>query len=209
MQRPQIDRLLPGMFQRAAEPGTMVAAVLDVMAELHEPDEVILAGVDEYFDPYRAPDRFLPFLARWVDLDRLLPPSTATDGPVPFPSGYGCLRNLIAAGADLAQWRGTSAGLHWFLQLATGVSGFVVDEAVPGRAFHLRVHVPPGAAAYLALVERIVAMEKPAFVTAEITVADPPPSGDAPTVPRAPTGPTGPTGPTADRPSAALEGATP
>ena len=69
MQRPQVDRLLPGMFQRAAGPHTVVGAVLDVMAELHEPDEAILADIDAIFDPYRTPDRFVPFLARWVDLD--------------------------------------------------------------------------------------------------------------------------------------------
>jgi phage tail-like protein len=174
MQRPQIDRLLPGMYQRVAEPGTMLAAALDVMAELHERDEEILTGIDAYFDPYRAPDGHLAFLARWVDLDRLLPPDAATDQPVPFPSGYGCLRNLIAGAADLAQWRGTSAGLRWFLQLATGVAGFTIDEAVPGRVFHIRVHVPEAAAPYLELVERIVAMEKPAFVTAEMIVGDGP-----------------------------------
>jgi phage tail-like protein len=160
------------MFQRAAGEHTVVGAVLDVMAELHEPDEAILAGIDGIFDPYRTPDRFVPFLARWVDLDRVLPPDVPPGEPVPFAPGYGCLRNLVATGAELAQWRGTSAGLRWFLRLATGVDGFTVVEDLVDRPFHIEVHVPPDAVPYRELVERIVAMEKPAFVTASVVVPD-------------------------------------
>jgi phage tail-like protein len=182
MQRPQVDQLLPGMFQRAAGPGTVVSAALDVMAELHEVDEAILADIDAIFDPYRTPDRFVPFLARWVDLDRLLPPDTSGGDLIPFAPGYGCLRNLVATGAELAQWRGTSAGLRWFLRLATGIDGFTIVEDVPGRPFHIEVHAPPEATPYLELVERIVAMDKPAFVTAAVIPAAPaagPTTGDA------------------------------
>jgi phage tail-like protein len=218
VQRPQVDQLLPGMFQRAAGPGTVVAAALDVMAELHEVDEAILADIDATFDPYRAPDRFVPFLARWVDLDRLLPPDTSGGDHIPFAPGYGCLRNLVATGAELAQWRGTSAGLRWFLRLATGIDGFTIVEDVPGRPFHIEVHVPPDATPYLELVERIVAMDKPAFVTAAVVAATPVPDGpvtddpgptdvaggsDAGAPTGTPTGPTDPSDPTTDATGAA------
>ena len=49
----------------------------------------------------------------------------------------------------------------------------MLDEPTD-RPFHLVVRVPTAAADQLALVDRIVAAEKPAAVTAEITVEDVP-----------------------------------
>ncbi|MFJ6956259.1 phage tail protein, partial [Micromonospora aurantiaca] len=77
------------------------------------------------------------------------------------------LRDLVAHGALLARWRGTPYGMRTALELATGVTGFVLDEP-PERPFHLVVRVPPAAADRLALVTRIVEAEKPAAVTVEV-----------------------------------------
>jgi phage tail-like protein len=181
MRRPRIDALLPENYRRAADAGSPLSAVLAVMEDLHEPDEAILAHVETTFDPYRCADRFVPYLARWVDLDWLLPPDLPPDRPVPFGPGYGRLRTLVAHGAELAQWRGTGAGLRWFLTLATGVGGYQVDEVGHGRPFHLDVTVPAAAADHLELVRRIVAHEKPAYVTADVRLAGPPPEPSEPT----------------------------
>ncbi|EMY35865.1 phage tail domain-containing protein, partial [Arthrobacter crystallopoietes BAB-32] len=76
------------------------------------------------------------------------------------------LRDLIASAAELSARRGTAEGLRRFLHLATGVSGFTIED-IPG-AFHLNVGVPAAAAGQLPLVRRIVAATKPAHTTSSV-----------------------------------------
>jgi hypothetical protein len=201
MKRNEIEQLLPEIFRRTVRPGNPLFTLLEVMETLHAPSEQVLAELDLYFDPYRTPDHFVPYLARWVDLNRFLselpaperegetgtaavpslldqPPSLLGQlpsllGQVPFPAGLGRLRELIAAAAYLSKWRGTARGLLHFLETAVGQEGFEIDEAVPGpdgrpRPFHLMIKAPADAERYRALLERIVEMEKPAYVTYEL-----------------------------------------
>ena len=184
MNRGEIERLLPEVFQRTLAPGSPLGAVLDAMEALHAPSEAVLAAVAQTFSAYQAPDGFVPFLAGWVDLDRLLRPASPTAGPAEqaaraFAGGLGRLRELVAAAAYLSQWRGTAHGLTLFLTTATGLGGFRVDEAVAGpdglpRPFHIRVSAPAASAPHRALIEQIVEQEKPAYVTAEIEFAPSP-----------------------------------
>lgn len=179
MKRKEVERLLPGVFQRTVVPGAPLLGVLEVMEALHEPSEAVLANLDATFDPLRTQDEFVPFLARWVYLERLFEQSsgigrtspTRTDSPI--STGLGRLRELIAAAAYLSKWRGTSRGLLLFLETATGLTGFVIEENVRGpdhlpRPFHLRIGVPGAAKPHSALIERIVEQEKPAYVTYEL-----------------------------------------
>ncbi|WP_435587411.1 phage tail protein [Micromonospora aurantiaca (nom. illeg.)] len=184
MRRAAIERLLPAAYQRAAGPGSVLGALLDVMEALHAPDEAVLADVDALFGPYRTPDGFVAYLTRWVAMDHVVAAPRA-DAPLPLPVGR--LRDLVAHGALLARWRGTPYGMRTALELATGVTGFVLDEP-PDRPFHLVVRVPPAAADRLALVTRIVEAEKPAAVTVEVVAGDPadPPSGPTPPKPGPP-----------------------
>lgn len=179
MKQNEIARLLPEVFQRTHNPGSPLAALLAVMEALHAPSEEVLTHLDQYFDPYRAPDRFVPYLAQWVDLGPLL--TDRSDPEVPlltrFPTGLGRLRELIAAAAFLSQWRGTARGLLAFLETALGAQGFAIDEAVTddaGRAipFHLRVRAPAETEAHRALIERIIEIEKPAYVTYELIFSE-------------------------------------
>lgn len=175
MRRAEIEPLLPAVFRRTLRPGSPLDALLAVMSGLHAPAEEVLAALDAAFDPRRAEDAMVPFLARWVDLERLLDDGSGRDTRGSLPTGLGRLRELVAAAARLSQWRGTARGLILFLETATGVPGFAVDELVPGpgglpRPFHIRVRVPAGAAPWRALIERIVAMEKPAYVTSELEI---------------------------------------
>jgi hypothetical protein len=173
MRRETIERLLPGVYQRAAEPGSPLSAVLDVMAGLHEPDERLLSAVDDLFAPYRTTEPLIRYLTGWVSLGYLLGADGGADGgangwaPLPIPPAR--LRNLVAESPRLARWRGTPGGLRWFLEIATGVNGFVVEEPVD-RAFHFVLHVPPQAEDQLGVIRRIVAMEKPAAATYEIVM---------------------------------------
>ncbi len=153
-----------------------MAALLEVMDQLHAPSEAILAILAEYFNPYLTPHRFVPYLARWVDLERLLvdTPEAYTTGELPpFPAGLGRLRDLVYRSAELSQWRGTARGLKAFLETATGVEGIVIDERAPGtdgrpQPFHIVVKAPLAAQDYRVLMERIIRMEKPVYVTYQL-----------------------------------------
>lgn len=160
MQRQIIERLLPAAYQRAVTPGSVLATLLEVMEGMLEPDDALLETVDELFAPYRTTDRLVAFLAGWVALDHLRPETGAI-------ISAGRLRNLVAEGALLAQWRGTRWGLRRFLEVATGVSGFGIEEPQQPR-FHFVITVPPAAAGDLDLIRRIVEHEKPAPTTYEI-----------------------------------------
>ncbi|WP_431932388.1 phage tail protein [Micromonospora sp. RP3T] len=188
MRRTAIERLLPAAYQRAAGPGSVLGALLDVMEALHAPDEAVLADVDALFGPYRTPDGFVAYLTRWVAMDHVVAAPRAA-APPPLPLGR--LRDLVAHGALLARWRGTPYGMRTALELATGVTGFVLDEPAD-RPFHLVVRVPPAAADRLALVGRIVEAEKPAAVTVEVVAAPAGPPHDPPAGPADDPAPPGP-----------------
>src|ERR1700730_15619779 len=106
MKRTEIEQLLPGIFQRTVQVGTPLFALLEVMEALPMPDEAALNTLDAFFDPYRTPDEFVPFLASWVDLDRLLreaPEEFSAQAPPALASGIGRLRELVAAAPFLTQ----------------------------------------------------------------------------------------------------------
>lgn len=166
MQRKEIERLLPGVFQSTLVEGGPLAALLAVMDDLHARPEAVLSSLETTFDPRRAPDAFVPFLARWVNLE------------VRVTTGLGRLRELVAVAVELSRWRGTAHGLLRFLETATGERGFRIDEGVPDatgrpRPFHIRVTAPPSVAAHRPMLEQIIEREKPAYVTYELMLAGP------------------------------------
>jgi phage tail-like protein len=172
----EIAQLLPGIFQRTLHPGNPLSGLLEVMEGLNAIPEETLENLDAFFNPYRTPDRFVPFLADWVDLEWLLvqsPGERLVTGVMPLGSGLGRLRELVAASARLAQMRGTAAGLILFLETATGIQGFKIEENVScanhhPRPFHLCIHAPKESAPYQVMIERIIEFEKPAYVTYEL-----------------------------------------
>ena len=176
MQTTDLLRLLPEIIRRTAQERTPLYALLQTMAALPMRDETILGALVAYFDAYRAPDRFVPFLASWVDLGWLPvrdfePGAGAVQGAVEVHR----LRDLIAVAPRLAQLRGTAAGLALCLTTATGVAGVRVVDSGSGdmtvqRPFHLRVEVPRAAAPQRALIELIARTEKPAHVTCEVVM---------------------------------------
>ncbi len=176
MKRQRIEQLLPAVVHRTLRPGSLLLALLEVMEGLHAPSEALLATLDERFDPRRAPDRFVPFLARWVDLDHLFEEGVEGGG-LPGTLELGHLRELVAQATHLSRWRGTSRGLILFLETATGQRGFDIDERIADadgklRAFHLRVTAPADSRPRRALLEQIIEREKPAYVTYELRFDD-------------------------------------
>ena len=182
MKRPEIERLLPQVFQRTLRPGNPLVAFLEIMEVLHEPSEDILQQLDAVFDPRRTRDEFVPFLARWVDLQPLFQKRAdeqqpGSPAPLPFTPGLGRLRELVATATYLSRWRGTSKGLILFLETATGIRGFQIQEQVLGedglpRPFHIKIPAPRAAQPHRLLIERIIELEKPAYVTHEIEFTD-------------------------------------
>jgi phage tail-like protein len=180
MKQADIERLLPAVFRGSDSLGhnEVVGALLDVMEALQRHPEAILNDFDAWFDPMRAPDEFVPWLAGWVDLDRFFVRSSRMGTVVsstraPLSVGLGRLRELIREASFLSKWRGTSKGMTAFLETAVGVTGFVIDEEVRDergalRPFHVRVSIPAPARAHFDLINRIVRSEKPAHVTCEL-----------------------------------------
>jgi phage tail-like protein len=172
------ELLLPEVFRRTLREGGPLRAILDEMEEFHLPSSRILDHLDAYLDPYRTPAPFVAYLARWLDLERLFDDpaddyEVQEDGRNPISSGLGRLRELVASAAYLSQWRGTWRGLGRFLEVATGIDGFAVEEEVRGQdrevlPFHIRIRAPRKARVHRSLIDRIVALEKPAYVTYEL-----------------------------------------
>jgi len=167
MIRSEIAQLLPLVIRRTVDHSPPLAALLGVMESMHEPSERVLAMFDTVLNPFTTPDRFVPVLASWLGLEPIL--ELRSDGTAGISSGTGRLRELVAAAARLGKWRGTAKGLLEILAMATGISGFTIDEAK--KPFHFDLHVPAEAGVHSDLIDRIVAMEKPAYVTCDVIVA--------------------------------------
>lgn len=194
MKQEQIKNFLPAVFQRTVHPQNPLAALLDVMENLHAPAEQVLENVDRFFDPRRAPEGFVPFLAHWVNLDRIFLATGQIDLHSPLMPKIGYLRELVASATYLAQWRGTKKGLLLFLQTATGVRDFEIDERVREtgdeaftrragflessrqmeetegriRPFHLKIRAPEQSRVQEDLIRRIIESEKPVHMTYEL-----------------------------------------
>jgi phage tail-like protein len=166
MRRAAIERLLPSAYQRASVPGSVLYALIDLMEVLHAPDEEILDHSDQLVAPYRTADAFPAYLLHWVAMDHVLAAPTR-DAADAMPVGR--LRNLVAEGAALARWRGTPYGLRRALRLATGISGYVIDEPAD-HAFHFVVRAPQAAAGQVGLIRRIVEAEKPVATTFDVVI---------------------------------------
>ncbi len=183
MKRSEIELLLPEIFRLTldSESSRLLGGMLDVMQALLEPSEQVLDSLAAFFDPYQAPKRFVHYLAGWVDLDPFWvqdPENFEDIAQIPeFPGGLDQLRVLIARAAYLSKWRGTQKGMIAFLETATGVHGYRIDEQITDAEgtvipFHIVVHVPHEAADCRSLIERIVRLEKPAYVTADIQMEE-------------------------------------
>lgn len=175
MDHARIARLLPETYQAAVTPTNPLGAVLQVMETLQAPAEAALASLDAHVDPLRAPPDFALLLARWLDLDRYLDWTGGRpgEGAPRYAAGLGRLRLLCLEAAELSRWRGTRRTLERILTVATGLSGYSVQENPPdakgvARSFHLRVVAPPAAQPWADLVRRIVDEERPAYTTYDI-----------------------------------------
>jgi len=176
MRQERILRYLPENYQlAAADRRGVMRALLAVMEGMHAPVDRILRSLDTYVDPCRAPEDFVLMQATWLGLDRYFDWTGGMPGAgeAQYAAGTDQLRLLIAEFPELVRSRGTNRSLTRFLEVATGIPGFVIEDGMQtGQAFHIVVHVPAAAAAFLELVRRISAGERPAHATWEIRMIE-------------------------------------
>lgn len=176
MEQARILRYLPENYElAAADRSGALWSILGVMDAMHAPVEQVLKSIDAYVDPHRAPDPFVFMQASWLGLDRYFDWSggSAGAGEPMFAAGTDRLRLLVAEFPIIVRSRGTRRSLTRFLDVATGVSGFLVEDGAKAEsAFHIIVHVPAGADPLFDLVDRIVAGERPAHATYELRPID-------------------------------------
>ncbi len=172
MKQDKIKSYLPSVFQRTTHSGNPLEAFLGIMEMLHTPSENVLSNVDRFFDPRRTPDEFVPFLARWVNLDRVFTPNATIETASPLMPKMGHLRELVSDAVYLSKWRGTKKGLLLFLQTATGEKDFEIEERVrvddgQPQPFHLKIRAPQTTEEQAELIKRIIDSEKPVHLTYE------------------------------------------
>jgi hypothetical protein len=169
MARTQLRDSLPQVVAAGADSGPL-AALLAAADGMHQPVNDVLDHLEAHFDPLRAPDPMVCYLASWVDLDWLTLPESPTRARSTLPGGAAPLRDLLCASAELSSRRGTVGGITRFLEIATRRTGFRVEDA---GSFHLRVYLPTGGEDLAEVVTRIVWATKPAHVTAQVLPAPP------------------------------------
>lgn len=177
MKQEEIKKLLPDMFMQTATKGNPLTAILDVMEMLHTKTEHTLEHLDAVFDPMRTDEQFVPFLSGWVDMDWLFKSHEINAGYKQTTISTDHLRKLISLAWYLSKWRGSARGLKLFLETATGVEGFSIDEKIKDEnnrliPYHIDVRIPRLAEDKLHLIERIIENEKPAYVTYNTVIND-------------------------------------
>jgi len=180
VKKEKISSLLPEIFQiteklcDSEKKKSPLTAFLSVMESMHIDSEDILANLDKYFDPSRTKNQFIPFLLKWVDLDWILNNESEKKDNFSLIKTEN-LRQLVSNAWYLSKWRGSAKGLIMFLETATGVQGFKIDENVYNSnlkeiSFHIKVLVPEKAKKLIHIIELIIEKEKPAYVTSEIAI---------------------------------------
>ena len=113
-------KVLPEVFQVAADTSSPLQALLAVAEDMHEPVRQLLDRIHTVPDPGRAPSSLIPFLSRWVDLDWLTLPGPEAG------AGSGSIPATSASAA--ARWRRTTAARG---VMGTG-SGSVAEKLTTG-----------------------------------------------------------------------------
>ena len=139
-----------------------LARFLRIFEEVVAPVELTLENAHHYFDPRMTPEALLPWLATWVDL--------SLDENWPIEKR----RQLIRAGVELYQWRGTRRGLHEYLRIYTGVDPEIIEhfgaeDGGPHR-FTVVVTVADPDDLNAGTIRRVINAEKPAHTSYELRI---------------------------------------
>jgi len=127
--RQSLILFLPSIYHRDDDDGSnVVRSLLWVIQHMLDSVEVKIESIHDYFDPYEAPEEFLPWLAGWVafTLDENWPVEKK--------------RRLIRRAVDFYRIRGTARGIKLFLKLFTGHEPEIIENQWPFDGFQIGVH---------------------------------------------------------------------
>jgi phage tail-like protein len=130
---------------------------LAIFESLWEPLEQRQDHIEMYLDPQTCPATFLHWLAGWfgLALNQRWPEARQ--------------RRLLAEATELYRWRGTRYGLTRMIEVCTGLTPTITDQAEAGPGgtpqpfvFHIRLHIPPNSGLDRTFIEDIIQTHKPA-----------------------------------------------
>ncbi len=139
---------LPAIFQENEFLGRMLL----IFEALWEPLEQRQDHIALYYDPRTAPAGYLSWLASWLHLD--LNPHWPEERR----------RLLLSEAMELYRWRGTAYGLTRMIEVCTGLTPSITDDAAQPFTFRIAVRLPPGSDVRPEFIEELVRTHKPAHV---------------------------------------------
>ena len=171
-----IASLLPPVMAAQLRVNSPESALLDAMHCMLAPAESAMHALPRACNPRTCPDRFIPLLVRWLDLDRIFTKDqhiSANPDEHRSSASLGHIRELCATALTCSRWRGTEYGLLLFLRTITGEAHWHIDDADCDemgklRPFHITVSGPRTATHHRRLAMRVISSEKPAYVTASL-----------------------------------------
>ena len=137
---------LPAPYQESE----FLGRFLQVFESLWEPFEERQDHLPMYFDPRTCPAIFLPWIAGWLH--------------VPFAAGWpeARRRRMLVEAFDLMRWRGTRYGLARLIELCTGATPSITEDACPPFVFRIRITLSPASDLHREQLEELVRAHKPA-----------------------------------------------
>jgi phage tail-like protein len=147
-------RDLPVLFHNQA----FLGRFLRIFEAIWEPLEQRQDHIALYFDPRTCPAAFLPWLASWLHL--------AFEAHWPEARR----RHVLAEAMDLYRWRGTRYGLTRMLEVCTGLTPDITEEASQPFVFRISVTIPPGSGIRPELLEALIEAQKPAHAGYQLEV---------------------------------------
>lgn len=141
-------RDLPIIYQES----DFLGRFLLIFESLWEPLEIRQDHIDMYFDPRTSPASFLPWLANWLDVTLNLH----------WPEQR--MRFLLAEAMELYRWRGTRYGLSRMIEVCTGITPTITEDAAEPLMFRVTISLPPDGDVDRRFIEELIQTHKPAHV---------------------------------------------
>jgi phage tail-like protein len=129
-----------------------LARMLLIFEALWEPLEQRQDHIAMYFDPRTCPAELLPWLGAWLDIT--VDPHWPEDRR----------RSLLAEAMELFRWRGTAYAMSRMIEVSTGLTPVITEDAATPFVIRVRVAIPPGSSVRPEVIEDLVRAHKPAHV---------------------------------------------
>jgi phage tail-like protein len=152
LRRPTGEPLLQPNGEPLQRNQDFLARMLLVFESIWEPLEQRQDHVAMYFDPRTCPAELLPWLGAWLDIT--LDPHWPEERR----------RNLLAEAMELFRWRGTAYGLTRMIEVSTGLTPVITEDAADPFVIRVAVSIPPASGVRRDVIEDLIRAHKPAHV---------------------------------------------